>query len=176
MRIPARFAIIACLLVAAPGQAQSQTERSPDDPLNALLACRAETDPAARLACFDRETGTLETARASGDVVALSRKEVRETRRSLFGYSLPKLPFFRGDDSQDETPDEIEGVVASAGRAANSRWQIELADGAVWLTTEPDTRWATPKPGQKVTIRRAAMGSFLISVERSRSLRAMRIR
>ena len=92
-------AVLGLVAVVTPAGAQEREPRAgSSQPLfDAVLACRSETDPQARLQCFDRTSGALATAAQSGAVVVVDREEVRRTRRSLFGFSLPRLPFFRGD-------------------------------------------------------------------------------
>jgi hypothetical protein len=94
----------------------------------------------------------------------------------LFGFSLPKMPFFGGDDSQENEADFIESRVRSARPTGYNKWLIELEDGGTWQTTEPDTRGASPKVGDSVRIRKGAMGSYTILLSRSRPLRGMRVR
>lgn len=145
--------------------------------VSAVVECRALTDDAARLRCYDEAVATLSAATASGAIVVVDREAVRNTRRSLFGFSLPKLPFFRGDTSQEEEEArEVEAVIKSASNLGYDKWQIVLEDGATWQTTEPSAQMATPRAGRSVKIRRAAMGSYMVSVDGGRSVRAMRVR
>ena len=158
-------------LVATPAAAAEP----PTSPIVAeLVKCRAESDDARRLACFDKAAGTLAKATEEGSIAVVSREDVRKTRRSLFGFSLPKLPFFAGDDSgKDEAPDEIETTVKSARPARDGNFTVVMADDAVWRTTEPLRK--TPKPGDKVKIKKAALGSYFLSVGGLRGVRAMRV-
>ena len=49
---------------------------------------------------------------------------------------MPKLPFFAGDQSAGDTPDQIETTIKSV-RDGYGKYQINVADGnAVWETTE----------------------------------------
>ena len=56
-----------------------------------LLACLDTRDPSARLACYDREARAAKGAIAAREVGVLDRAEVRRTRRSLFGFSVPSV-------------------------------------------------------------------------------------
>jgi hypothetical protein len=163
------------LIIPAPISA-AQVEK-PEDLVSKVVNCKAERNEQARLKCYDEAVGRLSSAAEQGQIVVMDREDVRRTRRSLFGFSLPKLPFFRGDNSQEEDePDFVEARMKSARPTGFNKWLVELEDGATWQTTEPDTRGSAPKAGGTVKIRKAAMGSYIITFERSRPLRAMRIR
>lgn len=139
-----------------------------------VVKCRTETDDARRLACYDKATGALASATDKGDIAVVSREDVRKTRRSLFGFTLPKLPFFSDDDSvKEELPDEIETTVKSAQRNRDGNYTVTVADNAVWRTTEPLRK--NPQPGEKVKIKKASMGSYFFSVGGLRGVRAMRV-
>ena len=174
-----KFWIFAALL-AASGTAATAKERKPASTppqMQALIACRSETNDVARLQCYDRAAAALAEATAAGNVVVIDKEDVKRTRRSLFGFNLPSLPFFDGDDSQKEQePEEIEAVVQSARAIGYNMWQMILEGGAVWQTTEASTRLPTPKAGTKVKIRKAALGSYKLSIKDLGHVRAVRVR
>lgn len=139
-----------------------------------IVKCRAETDDAKRLACYDKAAGVLAKATTDGSIAVVTREDVKKTRRSLFGFSVPKLPFFSGDKSiEEDTPDEIETTMRSFRVTRDGNLSMVMDDGAVWRTTEPARRM--PKPGAKVKIKKAALGSFFISIDGARGLRGMRV-
>jgi hypothetical protein len=138
-----------------------------------LLACRSVTDNAARLACFDKETQTVAGAFSTGDVVALDREKVRSTRRTLFGFHVPTLGnVFGGDDSEIK---QVEGVVAAVDGNADGGYIFRLQDGARWSQTDGKPIALEPRRGDKVVIRRGAMGSYFLSVERQPGVRVERL-
>ena len=139
-----------------------------------LTACKGVADAAARLACYDAAAAKLAAATAAGDVKILDREEIRATRRGLFGFDLPKLPFFRGDDSAKDTPVELDTVVKSVAAESYGKFALTMEDGAVWSTAEPLPR--DPKTGMKVHINRGAVGNYFIKVGAMRSVRAMRVK
>lgn len=169
------FRSIACSLIsiiAAPALAQNSP---PSGALADMVKCRAQSDDRARLQCYDAAAGALAQATAAGAIVVVDREDIRRTRRSLFGFNLPKLPFFKGDDS-DEEVSEINFAIKSMRVTRDQKWLFDLDAGGFWQTTEVDTRQSTPKAGQSVKIRKAALGGYMLSVEGRRSLRAMRVR
>lgn len=145
-----------------------------------LVDCRAITDNAERLACYDRSVGALEEAEKKKDLVVVDRKEIRETKKSLFGFSLPKLSLFGGGDDEDDKADkadeiqEIESTVVSVRMTGNRGWALRLAnDAGTWETLSEIT--LPPRAGDKVKIRKASLGSYLGSVGTSRGIRFRRV-
>ncbi|UAJ12411.1 hypothetical protein [Polymorphobacter megasporae] len=139
-----------------------------------LTGCKALTDNAARLACYDQAAAKLEAATASGEVKVLDREDIRATRRSLFGFDLPKLPFFKGDDSAKDTPEELDAVIRSVQAAPYGKFNLTMEDGAVWASAEPLPR--DPKVGAKVHLKKGAIGNYFMTVGSMRSVRATRVR
>lgn len=141
-----------------------------------IAACRAITVAAARLACFDKAAATLGDALAQKNIVVLDRQAVRETRKSLFGFNLPRLPFFGGRDGDEDPPEarEIEAVIASARPLQHDNWRIRLQDGATWQTTEAFRGFSNPAAGSSVTITRGSLGSYSMRIDKQRAVRVMR--
>jgi hypothetical protein len=171
------------LLVGAPAlaSAQGRTENPPARPesFEALVRCRAIADNAARLACFDQAAAALQTAQERREVVVVDRQQVREGRRRLFGLALPRIPIFGGDD--DDEPDEdqvstVEGIVAGAAQDGLGHWVVTLQDGAVWVQVDNNALALRPRPGQRVVINRAALGSFMMRVNNQPGIRVRRTR
>ena len=161
-------------LVASPAVAQ---EAPPPSPLvNALAACRSITDEGARLACYDKASEALTGAAARGDIAVVDREQVRKVRRSLFGFAVPKFPFFNRKDDKDDEPKEITSTVQGFGGAANGRFRVVIADNyGTWESTE-SAPLRDPKPGDKVTIKSGLMGSYFMQIGKQRWVRARRVR
>lgn len=149
-----------------------------------VYACRAISDAAQRLACFDREVAALETAQTNNDVRIVDREQVRQARRGLFGLSLPSLgSIFGGDGDEEESearPEEegitfIESRITSIGGSAAGRRLLVLENGQQWEQIEPH-RGRAPVAGAPITIRRGILGSYVATVEGRGTLRVMRIR
>ncbi|MDO7835745.1 hypothetical protein Q4610_11895 [Sphingobium sp. HBC34] len=167
-------------LVAGAAQAAPVTQQPRPEIFTDLLQCRTITDNVARLACFDRQVAAMDAAAQRDEVVVLDKSELNRTRKTLFGFSFPKLPFLGGGDDADEAREQAEGFSHIAAKIASLRslgygkWQIGLEDGAQWATTEAVTG-RDPRVGQMIEIRRAAMGSFMGKVEGGRAVRMKRI-
>ncbi len=145
----------------------------PPAALTELTACRTVTDATQRLACYDREVAEFEQAEATKAIVVVDREGVRRDRRSLFGLTLPRLSFFDADG--EEAPTQVEGTIATATPTVGGKWLIALGD-SVWQTTEVPTYRRDPEVGESVLIKKAALGSYLLSVAGRRGVRAMRVR
>lgn len=141
-----------------------------------VVECRKIADADARLRCYDGAVDGLTAAVAGGSIVVVDREDVRKTRRSLFGFTLPALPFFKGDDSQDDAPKEVEAVIKSVRVLPNDKYVLELDSGAVWQTLQEASLQMTPKAGQKIMLKSGTLGSYRVSIAGRPALRAMRIR
>jgi len=166
------IAHLAAAALAASIPAQEPVRADPGA-LGALLACRAITEDRARLACLDRETAALASSRDGGEIIVIDRVEAEATRRSLFGLQLPAITGLFGAD-ETERLDEIEGALERATLSREGRWIFRLEDGAVWRQVDSDSLSFTPRPGQAVRIRRAALGSYLLEIGGRRAIRVRR--
>jgi hypothetical protein len=176
MRVAIASSVAAAVLLSGPAQGQDKNPvaEAPPVSVGAMIGCRATADAAARLACYDKAVGSLQQAVAKREVVIFSAADVRKTRRSLFGFSIPKLPFF-GDS--DDTPEarEINAKIKSTRSLGYGKWRIQLEDGEIWETTEGSSSSSDPSVGGSVRIRKAALGSYLLSISGSKSVRARRV-
>lgn len=164
------------LVAAAPGMAADRVPAGGSPLLLQLGQCRSITDNAARLACFDQASGALLAATSRGDVSVVDRGELRTTRRSLFGFGLPKLPFFRGDPTANEASDNLDSKIASARELGYGKYRIGLTDGnAVWETLETYESLDPPRPGQPIAIKRGPMGSYMVRIDGQRGVKAKRV-
>ncbi|HEY0102078.1 MAG TPA: hypothetical protein VGB60_01290 [Brevundimonas sp.] len=164
--------VTSALAALAMTAAQEPPPHSPEQ-LQRLLACRAVTETTARLACFDATAGALETAHRDGSLVVVDRGQMDRARRETFGIDLPALPRLFGSRAGPELS-EIETTLVSATINPREEWTFRLADGSTWRQTDSGSVQFRNRPGQPVRIRRAAMGSFLMTVGGSRAIRAER--
>ena len=132
-----------------------------------LADCRAITDDDARLACYDALPGPAEpatTALAAAAPAAGSAPSAVE----MFGRESETLR--RAAGAQLE---EITATVVDVQSVYGGKVVVQLDNGQVW--TQVDTTPIDLRSGEAVRIRRAALGSFLLSeVGRNRSVRVRR--
>ena len=167
---------MAAIAATAAGPSAAKTAPVPSPLVNAIEACRQIADPTQRLACYDRAAPALVDAARTGEIRVVDRGQVRQVRRSLFGFSMPKLPFFSGDDSAADTPDELATTIKSVRDIGYGKYRIVLTEGdAIWETTESSISISEPKAGQKITIRRGPMGSYFVRINGQRSVKGRRV-
>lgn len=179
--MPSRFAINLLASVAALGVATSAGAQEPGEPdyLDALKNCRAMTDPAARLACFDREVGTMVAATDAGELRIVDRDDITRTRRGLFGFSLPDFGIFGDDDDgpEEESMDMMESTITSVRSIRGDTFIFSIAEGgAVWQISDAPARLATPEVGDSVVFKKASMGSYFIRIDGQIGVKGRRIR
>jgi hypothetical protein len=174
MRIALAAAGFVLLAAVSPASGQKGgTDSPPPAQIERLLSCRALAAATERLACFDRETKAVSDALARRDIVAVDREKMRSTRRSLFGLSLPKLGLF-GDSGEEEVK-QVEGVLAAVGRNRDGGYVFGVQDGANWSQTDDKPVAVQPRRGDKIVVKRGALGSYLLSVNGQPSVKVQRI-
>jgi len=164
---------LAALAVAAPAVAKDKKPVAPPAVYQAVVDCRGIAEAAQRLACFDRTVGEMAKAGEEKDLVVLDREAMRETRKGLFGFSLPKLKLFGGGDDDDQEVTEIESTIAGIRTANDGMPIFTIADGAKWKQTEG--RNVFPKVGDPIRIKKATLGSYMANVNKRAAVRVARL-
>ncbi|WP_420146021.1 hypothetical protein [Sphingobium sp.] len=141
-----------------------------------LIACQSIGDATQRLACYDQRVADMKAGAEQDRLVVLDKAEIQKTRRSLFGFSLPKIPFLSGsdDDSEQESVNEVDASIVRVTTLPQGLWQLVLDDDSVWQTIEP-VDIVSPKSGMPVHIRKAALGSYLGKINNRRPIRLKRV-
>ena len=129
--------------------------------------CAAIAEPAERLACYDAEFPPV--------TGAASLESRREQELRDFGLNQmqrrEKLP----ESQRVQIPDRIEAAVVSVRRiAASGERSVTLDNGQVWMLTEATSKGFL-KAGDKVVVREAAMGTYMLVTPGRIALRAKRI-
>jgi hypothetical protein len=169
------LALLAGLPAAAHAQPRGEQRQRPEL-FEALVRCRAVSEAAARLACFDAAAAAFEQAAERRDVVVIDRAQVRESRRRLFGLALPRLPIFGGrdGDGEEEEVTSLEGVISHVSQSNMGQWSVQLQEGGTWVQTDHNILALRPRPGQPVVINRGALGSYMMRVNRQPGIRVRR--
>ena len=171
MRHAVRSALLALCLFSAPAYANQPDNAQQPPVFREVLDCRAIVDASARLACFDRSAAALATAAEKKDVLVVDRATARETKRGLFGLTLPKIKLF--GDNDDEEIAQIDTTIASTYMARDGATVFVLQDGARWKQTDGRDTYA--KAGQAITIRKGALGSYFAKVNNQPGVRVVRL-
>lgn len=170
-----RMAVIAALWSAG-GPAIAKEKPAPSPLVAAIDRCRQIPDAMQRLACYDAAAGALVQATNSGAVAVVDENEVKKVRHSLFGFSLPKVPFFSGDTTANEAQDKVDSTITKVTALNNGYYQLVIADNnAVWVTTDDSISFYPPKPGQKIEIVRGALGNYFLRINGQVGVRGKRV-
>lgn len=160
--------LVATLIAGSAGAANAAQPPSPKA-VETLTACRAQTDDAARLACYDQAVGGLLAAQEAGDLVVMDKQDVAKAQRESFGFNLPSFSF----GNSKAQVEKVESIIREA-RKTPAGWLFVLEDGARWRQVDGETLPLPPRPGAKVSIRRAALSSYMLNVS-GRALRVERL-
>jgi hypothetical protein len=165
------FALSTALTSAAAVQGAPSTAASPY--VTELQRCQAVTDDAARLRCFDASVAQLLGASRAGQVSVIDQQQAREVRRSLFGFSVPKLAIFGGGDGEEAK--ELTAKVTRVRQSPDGRYTVQLEGGAWWETVQRPDTGEGPRIGGTVRLRKAALGSYFMNIDGNRAVRARRV-
>jgi hypothetical protein len=166
---------MAMLLVSA-GSSARQVDAGPPPPqVNALLACRSIADSTERLACYDKNAAAVGDAVAKRDLVVFDRESVRKTKRGLFGFSIPNLGIFGDDDKQEEIK-QVEGTILTTAFNSDGGYIFRLEDGTNWSQIDGKPFAIPPQRGDKVVVKKGALGSFFLSIPGSPGVKVRRTR
>jgi hypothetical protein len=175
MRTTLTIAILPiCILATTSAQAAGAKNERPAI-FQQLVDCRAQQDAALRLACYDAQVAALDDAETKKELVVVDKAQMKQARKSLFGFSLPKISLFGGGDDADDEEElrVLDTTVADARQMNDGNWRIRLPDGVYWRQMEAKDIFA-PKSGDKIRIRRASMGSYLASINSRAAFRIKR--
>lgn len=169
-----RYGIAALIFMAAPA-AFAQTDSAPSprpEPLAGVYVCVEIADDSQRLDCYDAAVGRMRQAESEGQFVAVDREQVQTMRREAFGFQLPAVSNLFGgghDDGLDRIELQVERVIPRS----DGRHVFVMSDGQRWAQIEA-RRANNVRAGDTVTVRRAALGSYMLAGERGGSAHRVR--
>ncbi len=162
-------AVAAIALAGAPAAAIAKDEPAKVPAVyQAVVACKTLGDAAARLACYDRAVAAMDSAQRGNDLVVTDRAAIREARRGLFGFSLPSIRLFGGEEVK-----EISSTLTAVRSANDGLAVFVLADGARWKQTEGRPSYA--KAGDPIRIHATALGGFMANIKGGAGVRVIRL-
>lgn len=158
------FLLATAVLAATMGlSAAKALAQESDAPAHALQRCARIASAGERLACYDALAGRPTSAITTAPAAAAAPAPPPE---KTFGLSTVQ---------QRGPVDELESIAAKVtqfGQSRDGRQTIALDNGQVW---ELDASDPLLKGGDAITIRRAALGSFILSTAQKRSHRVRRL-
>lgn len=154
------------ITVAAPAQTPAQPT---PEALTNVYQCATVQDGAQRLACYDAAVGRLREAESQGNLIAVDRQQVATLERESFGFRLPTLSTFvprLGDGGEStEGLESLQMQVARIASRANGRHAFVMENGQIWTQAEAQ-RTSNVRAGDTITIRRGAIGNYMLSPSR----------
>lgn len=175
-RVLSGLIIAALLPTIAAAQSQSRsTGQLETSPIIAKLEnCTAIPNDGERLACYDREVTALVGATDQGEVRVIDAETIKQARRGLFGFSLPRIGLF-GDDEQEEEK-QFQSTVTRVRSVAPGEWHFWIEDGgAQWRIKNPSVGFKPPKVGDMVEFKPATMGTYWVRINGRTGVRGNRI-
>lgn len=152
-----RLAFVTAALILGGSPVSRGDERPPG-----VTTCRAITDDAGRLACYDRLA--MDSAATPAPI----------TPEALFGMEPAAAATLLQRQQGDEPLQYIEQPVATVTTDHEGKLALGLANGQQWV--QVDSGRLRLKPGDTVRIRRAALGSHLLHAPAGgRSIRVRRV-
>lgn len=104
---------------------------------------------------------------------------IAPAQRPQVGAAAPAAGFgsenLRSKGGSDSGPDSIRAEVASSTDNGLQQWRFRLADGAIWQMTERVALFRPPAPHEVVTIKKGALGGFMMDVGKQASVRVRRV-
>lgn len=143
------------------------------DALNELRNCRAIADAQQRLACFDSASATLIAQSESGELRVVDKEDIQQTRRGLFGFSLPKLGIFGSGD--DEAVDKVlQSEITGVRNNGRNSWLITIKEGSVWQVSSAPRQFL-PEVGDAIELEKAAMSSYWVRLNGAMGVKGRRV-
>ncbi|MGV2495453.1 hypothetical protein [Pelagerythrobacter aerophilus] len=129
-----------------------------------------------RLACYDAAVKDIVAASDQGELRVIDAEAVRKTRRGLFGFSLPDLGIFGGDDGEKDELDRLETTVSSVRYLTPNSFVFRIAEGdALWQVSDAPRRLLRVESGDPVVIEKAALGSYFIRFDGQNGVKGRRV-
>lgn len=142
--------------------------------------CAALADDRARLACYDSIFGKpaavpAPAGAATGTVAAAPAAATAANPAADFGLTEAAKRALEPEESRQRLPESISGTVAKVARQPAGELVLTLENGQVWTQLQVDVR-ARVAVGDPVTIKKAALGSYLLVTEDRYATRVRRVK
>ncbi|MXO74905.1 hypothetical protein GRI40_06680 [Altererythrobacter aerius] len=172
-RLPLAAAPVMAMALLA-SSASAQDAGASTDHLAALRACQGQQDPAARLACYDAAVPVVVAATDKGELRIVDQAEIKRTRRGLFGFALPDLGIFGGDDDAPDM-EMLETTITGVRYTQSDTFLFKTKEGATWQVANAPARLAEAKAGDTVVLKKASLGSYFIRINGQIGVKGKRV-
>ncbi len=167
---------LAAIMSVTPGLARDRQPAASAKLFDDMLQCRSISEAGARLACFYKQAAAIGAAAARNEVAVIDKESVRKTERQQFGLAESSAVELKSPaDAGDESLDAIQSTIVSFQPALRDRWRLQLADGSEWLTLEA-IAYRVPEANMAVTVKKAALGTYLLRPSGWPAVRAKRVK
>jgi hypothetical protein len=146
---------------------------APPATVQSLLSCRSIADSTQRLACYDRAAQGFADAMGKKEVVVIDKARATEARRSLFGFSIPNFGALLGGGGDEIS--QIESTVQDVVENGDGSFTLRLADGSTWTQIDSTPVALAPRHGDKVIVRRGALGAYFVKLGSQPGFKAKRV-
>ena len=171
---------------AAPGLVSAA-----EDFAAAVRACRAESDDARRLACYDRAAGRDTAASAAPQPAAAAAASTTASAPAVPAPAAPAPAAKPADDfgrerqiayEEDKKREEatravgeLRASIVAIETRMDGLMTFTLDNGQVWRQNRPDSRFSI-KQGDAVLIQPGSLNSFILSGPNKKSTRVTRVK
>ena len=162
------------LLIGTPGLAADPAFPERSTVVEALMRCRTIVGEKERLRCFDTAARAFDGAIAARSVVVVDRARIEQDRRARFGERRRAAELPALQDPAGKPLDSVTGTLAQASQGGDGNWVFALADGTRWQQTDGARFAVAPRAGEKVVVKRAALGTYKLAVGRQPAVRVRR--
>ena len=146
---------------------------APPAAVQSRLSCRSIADSAQRLACYDKAAQGFADAMGKKEVVVIDKARANEARRSLFGFTIPNFGALLGGGGDEIS--QIESTVTDVVEGAYGTLTLRLADGSTWTQIDDTPVALPPRRGDKVVVRRGALGAYFVKLGSQPGFKAKRV-
>ena len=162
--------------ILLPYSAQAQ-DRADSTYIESLRACQAVAADSERLACYDTAVAAVTQATEQGELRILDREAVSQTRRRLFGFSLPDIDLFktRGDQGDQEL-ETLTSTVTAVRKLREDAFLFQIADGGTWQILNAPSRLRRIEVGDSVEFKKAALGTYFVRINGGIGVKGRRVR
>jgi hypothetical protein len=167
------LAVAACALPAIASAA--------DDIAAAVKACRAESDDARRLACYDRAAGRGSVAAPEAPAPSAAPAgpaQPAPAARSEDNFGRERQLAHEEDKKREEATREVgelRASIISIETRMDGLMTFTLDNGQVWRQNRPDSRFSI-KQGDVILIQPGSLNSFILSGPNKKSTRVTRVK
>lgn len=149
--------------------------------------CAAVAQDAERLACYDKAFGRSPQSTADGKPTAVAAGGAVATATAVptvdpvlkaqreFGLSATGKRALDENKVAPPAPESLTATVTSVSRRPTGEQAFILDNGQIWLETESSTAVQT-QPGDIVTVRKGALGSYLLVTPKKVATHVRRIK